>query len=129
MVFKQGLERFEDLDFAGDPRGRLGLALDHGHTERALVPGHQALQMLEQELRTEREECDPLNTPTRETREKTTPPPIPFPAGISDVYFHELLSLIVRSVFASEPACLTNLIKVCMLIAHQKIQGDNKVRE
>lgn len=128
MVFKQGLERFEDLDFAGDPRGRLRLALDHGHAERALVSGHQALQMLEQELRTEREECDPLNAPTRETREKTTPPHPLFPADISDVYFHEL-SRIVRSVFASEPACLTNLIKVWMLIAHQKIQGDNKVRE
>lgn len=91
MVFKQGLERFEDLDFAGDPRGRLSLALDHGHTERALVSGHQALQMLQQELRTEREECDPLNTPARETQEQTTPSSL-FPAGISDVYFHELVS-------------------------------------
>lgn len=53
VVFKQGLERFEDLDFAGDPRGRLSLALDHGHAERALVSGHQALQMLQQELRRE----------------------------------------------------------------------------
>lgn len=61
MVFEQGLERFEDLDFAGDPRGRLSLALDHGHTERALVPGHKALQMLEQELRRERGEREPLN--------------------------------------------------------------------
>lgn len=51
MVLEQGLERFEDLDFAGDPRGGLSLPLDHGHPQRALVSGHQALQVLQQQLR------------------------------------------------------------------------------
>lgn len=51
MVLEQGLERFEDLDLAGDPRGGLSLPLDHGHPQRALVSGHQALQVLQQQLR------------------------------------------------------------------------------
>lgn len=76
VVFKQGLERFEDLDFAGDPRGRLSLALDHGHAERALVSGHQALQVLQQELRRERAAAESAgsvyrraNEPSRDTSE------------------------------------------------------------
>lgn len=56
MVFKQGLERFEDLDFTGDSRGRLSLPLDHSHTKRPLVSGHQALQMLQEQLKSNTEE-------------------------------------------------------------------------
>lgn len=50
MVLEQRLERLEDLDLAGHPRRRLSLPLDHRHPQRALVSGHQALQVLEQQL-------------------------------------------------------------------------------
>lgn len=53
MVLEQRLERLEDLDFAGHSRRRLSLPLDHRHPQRALMSGHQALQVLEQQLRGE----------------------------------------------------------------------------
>ena len=50
VVFKEGLEGFEDLHLAGDAGRRLGLSLDHCHPQTALMAGHQALQMLQQQL-------------------------------------------------------------------------------
>lgn len=50
VVLKQGLEGLEDLHLAGDPGRRLGLPLHHGHPQAALVAGHQALQVLQQQL-------------------------------------------------------------------------------
>ena len=49
-MLKQGLQGFQDLHLAGHSRGRLGLPLDHGHPQRALVSGDQTLQVLKEEL-------------------------------------------------------------------------------
>lgn len=52
VVFKERLQGFEDLHFAGDPCWGLRLSLHHCHSQAAFMSGHQALQVLQQELHT-----------------------------------------------------------------------------
>lgn len=54
VVLKQRLEGLEHFHLAGHSGRGLGLTLHHRHPQRALVTGHQTLQMLQQKL-TERE--------------------------------------------------------------------------
>ena len=53
VVFEQGLEGFENLHLTGDAGRRLGLSLHHRHPQTPLVAGHQALQVLQQQLGTQ----------------------------------------------------------------------------
>ena len=50
MVLEQRLERLEHLHLAGDARGGLGLPLHHRHPQGPLMPRHQALQVLQEQL-------------------------------------------------------------------------------
>jgi len=50
VVLEQRLERLQHLHLAGDPRRRLRLPLHHRHPQGTLVPRHQALQVLQEQL-------------------------------------------------------------------------------
>lgn len=50
VVLEQRFEGFEHLHLAGHSGRGLGLPLHHRHPQRALVTGHQALQMLQKKL-------------------------------------------------------------------------------
>lgn len=51
MVLKEGFERFQDFDLARDARLRGRLSFDHRHPQGPLVPRHQTLEVLQQQLR------------------------------------------------------------------------------
>ena len=52
-MLEKGFEGLQDLHLRGDARLGRGLPLHHGHPEGALVARHQALQVLQQQLRKE----------------------------------------------------------------------------